>query len=111
MSCWPGRGVEARDMSDSARRDAEQLLAAANAGTPEHPEPAAPQAEAPGPAEAEPEPPPEPEAETEEPSPEPEAVLPPADPAAFTPPPSSLEDLAAASRSPKFSMSSRRRGK
>jgi hypothetical protein len=92
-------GVEARDISDVARRDAEQLPATANvvAAEPQ------PQPEA---AEAEPEPPAEPVAEAEAAEPEPEAAES-APEGGFTPPPTSLEDLAAASRPTKFSIRNR----
>jgi len=85
--------VEARGISDTAQREAEQLLATANAGKAAQPEAAAPVAEPEAPA-AEPEP---------EPAPSPE----PASSSGFTPPPSSLEDLAAASRPTKFSVGRR----
>jgi hypothetical protein len=92
--------VEARDVSDTARREAEQLLAAAHAGA------AAPEAQ-PEPDIVEPaEPEPVAESEAEAPA-EPEAPGERTPPAGFTPPPSSLEDLAAASRPTKFSMRGR----
>jgi cell division septum initiation protein DivIVA len=78
-------GVEARDISDTARMEAEQLLSAAHAGG------TAPVVES-KPKAVQPE-----EAQPEEPESPAEVE------AGFTPPPSSLEDLAAASRPKRFS--------
>jgi hypothetical protein len=88
-------GVEARDISDSARRDAEQVLAANVGAAEQQPQPEA----------AEPQPA-EPVAEAEAAEPEPEAAEPTPE-GGFTPPPTSLEDLAAASRPTKFSIRNR----
>jgi hypothetical protein len=88
-------GVQARDISDTARRDAEQLLAAANVETAEaQPQPDAVE-EAPN----------DPVSEVEAAEPEPTEPVP---EGGFTPPPTSLEDLAAASLPTKFSMRNRR---
>jgi hypothetical protein len=84
---------------EAARSEAEQLLAAAHSGA-ALPEPESEQQAAPGR-----EPPAEPAAEAEAPAPEPKEPSP-APSGGFTPPPSSLEDLAAASR-PKFSVGGR----
>jgi hypothetical protein len=88
-------GVEARGISDVARREAEQMLAAANAGG------------------AAPDPQLEPETAQREPEATTQAEAPaePEPAGGFTPPPTSLEDLAAASRPTKFSMGGRFRGK
>jgi hypothetical protein len=105
---------EAQAIGEAAQREAEQLLAEANARPAEHaaepePEPVAeaePEPETPTDADAEPEAaaPIEAEAEAEAPAPEPEPTPKPRAKAGFTPPPISLEDLAAASRPTKFSM-------
>jgi hypothetical protein len=84
-------GVEARDISDTARREAEQLLAAAHAGG------TAPVVEPEPQIGSEPDQPAE--AQLEEPEPAVEVEV----EGGFTPPPSSLEDLAAASRPKRFS--------
>jgi hypothetical protein len=81
---------EAESISQTARQEAEELLAEARAGTVE-PERA-----------AESQPPPE--LDAKRPAAGPENADPPTPGAGFTPPPSSLEDLAAASRPRRFSV-------
>jgi len=93
-------GVEARDISDTARRQAEQLLATASVGVAEPDAQHEQQPEAAEPEEQEPPVAAEPGAS----APESEIEEDSASPAGgFTPPPTSLEDLAAASRPKRFS--------
>ena len=94
--------MEARDIADTARREAEQLLAASHADVAVSEPELKPETE----TELQPEPAADaqPLAEVEAPAPEAESAQEPGPAGGFTLPPSSLEDLAAASRPKRFSI-------